>query len=182
MQIARQGALRNGRRRSCGRGDQREQRPRLTRCPRGRCSCRVLLSKRSTCARGHALPSMSAAWRARPTWNGGAGGAEAEAVLAPTRRLHDAQAPPTRKTITFEGMGLLAFGWSGFRKEAAGYAREGGMCKRKSVWVVRKSSQKHLQRWMCHEWRLATGRPGRLPQCVRKGIPPEGRPKAVLGL
>ena len=91
MQIARQGALRSGRRRSCGRGDQREQRPRLTRCPRGRCSCRVLLSKRSTCTRGHALPSMSAAWRARPAWNGGAGGAEAEAILAPTRRLHDAQ-------------------------------------------------------------------------------------------
>ena len=34
-----------------GRGDHREQRPRLTRCPRGRCSCRVLLSKRSTCTR-----------------------------------------------------------------------------------------------------------------------------------
>ena len=103
MQIARQGALRSGRRRSCGRGDQREQRPRLTRCPRGRCSCRVLLSKRSTCTRGHALPSMSAAWRARPAWNGGAGGAEAEAILAPTQRLHDAQAPPTRKTTLHLG-------------------------------------------------------------------------------
>ena len=49
----------------------------------------------------------------------------------------------------------------------------------KSVWVVRKSSppQKHLQRWMCHEWRLATGRPGGFPNVLVRGFRQRAAPK-----